>query len=666
MIRQAAAIVRRLRGKRARDYLVRLRKVAFLWLVRATVILGGREAPERWLWRVRSSARQPEIGWGELTRGGSLLWPKPGVLRSRLAKLEQSTPATLRKFMRLADDAFARRGELLGSGIVSLAVPGDVTGIRGLEVSRTVETQNGIIDWMLDYRSGYRWSAAAWYSDSLDYVSTEGADIKLPWELSRCHHMPILALACFWTRDTKYGDEVLTQIEDWIASNGYCRGPNWACTMDVAIRLANWLITIDLLKAADYPFPISGGIYRNLVLHVIFIENNLEWTSALTSNHYLSDITGLYFGAVYVPSLRHAKSLREFVEKELNIEIAKQLRDDGMNAEASTGYHGLVTQLFAYSALLARAAGADFSRKYLDRLRTALDVQRLLQRPDGSTVLIGDNDSGSFVRFSNASERGKALGALLTQAEDVVDGCVFEPLGPWTKATSTCTALRESGLFIYRRPELGMHLVIHNGPNGQRGNGGHCHNDRLSVTLSWAGRNVLEDPGSGAYTSFPRLRDEQRSTSVHNTVQVESHEQNRFRGAFSMCEDVRVRHNELVETHTGFSFFGSHDGYTRLAAGLVHRRYVVFDDRARELRIDDEFDDVDYDKVAGFCMLSENLCVSDDRVESPFFSAHFVGADRVAIEPALISAGYGDFDDEQYVRVLVSFRQSLKTRFELR
>jgi hypothetical protein len=60
-----------------------------------------------------------------------------------------------------------------------------------------------------------------------------------------------------------------------------------------------------------------------------------------------------------------------------------------------------------------------------------------------------------------------------------------------------------------------MHLVIRCGPIGQRGNGGHDHDDQLSVDLWLDGAHVLADPGTFVYTPLPEERNRYRSVSNH-------------------------------------------------------------------------------------------------------------------------------------------------------
>jgi len=90
----------------------------------------------------------------------------------------------------------------------------------------------------------------------------------------------------------------------------------------------------------------------------------------------------------------------------------------------------------------------------------------------------------------------------------------------------TFTAYQGIGLYIFRSSRL--YLLISAGPNGQNGNGGHAHNDKLSFELNIDGKDIFVDPGTYLYTPFPDVRNMFRSTKVHNTIYVEGEEQNEW------------------------------------------------------------------------------------------------------------------------------------------
>src|SRR5438270_864968 len=86
--------------------------------------------------------------------------------------------------------------------------------------------------------------------------------------------------------------------------------------------------------------------------------------------------------------------------------------------------------------------------------------------------------------------------------------------------------LPDAGLAVLRSGDAWMCLSA--GPNGQGGTGGHGHNDKNSVELSFGSFDVLVDRGTYVYARDPQERNARRGTVGHNTVQVDGLEQNRI------------------------------------------------------------------------------------------------------------------------------------------
>ena len=59
---------------------------------------------------------------------------------------------------------------------------------------------------------------------------------------------------------------------------------------------------------------------------------------------------------------------------------------------------------------------------------------------------------------------------------------------------------------IYGYKSINFFLSIRCGTLGQNGNGGHSHNDQLSIELEIDGKGIFVDPGSNLYTPLPKIR----------------------------------------------------------------------------------------------------------------------------------------------------------------
>ena len=257
------------------------------------------------------------------------------------------------------------------------------------------------IDWQLDFKSGYRWNAKLKSEKAVEVIGKiEGADIKLPWELSRMYHLLQLAFFSLLTTDkNKYIIEFKNQVLDFVSANPIGYGVNWACTMEVAIRAVNFLLSYDIFREIDRDNILDEEFneifYKTIKEHESFIINNLEWSDYCTTNHYLANICGLIFIACYIGNTK----LLDFAYKEFLSELDKQFYNDGGNFEDSTYYHRLSCEMLTLSfAVLSRFK--KLPEKYIKKIFKMGEFLSILIKDDYTLPQFGDNDSGRFVKLT--------------------------------------------------------------------------------------------------------------------------------------------------------------------------------------------------------------------------------------------------------------------------
>lgn len=283
------------------------------------------------------------------------------------------------------------------------------------------------IDWQLDVKSGYRWRSEHWAADA-PIGHLPGVDVKMPWELARMQHLAVLAWAYALSGDAVYPAAFRNQILDFIACNPPRFGVNWRCTMDVAIRAANWVVAADLFRvfgaALDDDF--AAVLTASLVDHGRHIVRHLEIFPEGRGNHYLADVAGLLFIAAALPRSRETDAWLAFAAQELLAETRHQFGDDGANFEASTSYHRLAAEMVVFATALLRGLPvqkqaalreadpaalrtnparplaierASVRDDHLARLAGMAAFTRAVTKPDGRIAQIGDNDSGRFLKL---------------------------------------------------------------------------------------------------------------------------------------------------------------------------------------------------------------------------------------------------------------------------
>lgn len=501
-----------------------------------------------------------------------------------------------------ADQILAHRFDLLGSGPY---VPLDSDRPPGPAGYRP-------IDWYLDPVRGLSFPRGIRHTDwNLQTMRPGNADIKYPWELARCQHWPVLGQAWLLTGKEAYAAEIKEELDDFMAANPVGVGINWTCTMDVALRALNWAIGLQLVRncaALDEVF--WRRAYDHLYEHGVFIYANLENKYEVTSNHFLSNVVGLYFLASVFSELEQGRAWNEFCRESLEREIAVQVLDDGADYESSVPYHRLVVEMFLGAARLADWRREPLSQAYRAKLAKMVDFLAGVLRPDGLMPQIGDADDGRLHILSGyggwkpQDARHLFAPAALTLAEPRwLQHC--GPHGAWEAAwwgfdirgvmfqdgppPDNTTLYRQAGLAIARKG--GTYLAVSNGIVGTKGFGNHKHNDQLGFEFHVDGQPLLVDPGSFVYTCDPEARNLFRGTGYHNTVVVDGVEQNELRPEwlFRLFETAHAEHLSFVVSEAAVEYRGRHVGYTRLTPPLIHERAFYVSLGGGILRIVDRF-----------------------------------------------------------------------------
>jgi hypothetical protein len=111
------------------------------------------------------------------------------------------------------------------------------------------------------------------------------------------------------------------------------------------------------------------------------------------------------------------------------------------------------------------------------------------------------------------------------------------------------------------------------------------------VEVRHDGVDILADPGTYCYHGEPRWRDWFRSTSAHNTVELDGQSQSQSGGPFLWTTQARTTPLMCdVGDQATQTWSAEHDGYRRLKIPTIHRRSVTLDSSARRLTIVDTFD----------------------------------------------------------------------------
>jgi Heparinase II/III-like protein/Heparinase II/III N-terminus len=445
-------------------------------------------------------------------------------------------------------------------------------------------------DWQCDWVSGKTWPLQN--SGKILIVRHDGSDVKAPWELSRLQWSPVVAKAYVLTGDSKYREALRSLLTDWMVANPVGKGVNWTVAMEAALRGISLCLTMDLL----WPFspeekPWLDQLTASLWQHLRFIEAHSEFSFLVRSNHYLSNIIGLTTLSAYLrgPGMRRRL---ERNARAVQREILLQTYADGGDAEASTGYHVLVAQMFLHSLVVQRRVGVAITPEFETRLRLMFEWIDSLADDAWKLPHLGDCDNGRVeLLFDDieqttlpAGERHSlCVGSLMglashllqlgssSHGQDAVWFGQTTDADPRPREQKPLSLLPDSGLAALRAGQAS--IVFCAMPNGLHGKGSHTHCDKLSLAFRLGGEEVFCDSGSRCYTRSAELRNRDRSTRAHNTLMVDGADQN------SLSSDPRLLFrcgNEAavspIASDADRTVRASHQGYSRI--GIEHERTV--------------------------------------------------------------------------------------------
>ena len=511
------------------------------------------------------------------------------------------------------------------------------------------------IIWNRDHKRGQ--DTPMMFSPSLDYrdVNKVG-DCKFVWEPNRHHQLVVLGRAYRLSGDTRFANAVAEQLDSWLMQNPYGVGMNWRSGLELGVRLINWVWALDLIEeAAVINNRLRHRILDSVSRHIWEIDRKYSRGSSI-NNHLIGEAAGVFVATSYFPYLKEAASWRAASQKILCREILHQTFPDGGTSEQAMGYHFFVLQFFVIVGMTARATGGDMPESYWSRLEKMFEFMATLSEGGDCLPSFGDSDDGYVLDLGSnphSIREWLAVGAALFERGDfkATAGAVSEPVrwllgkSGFDRYDSTpepenrechSTAFSKTGYYLLQRGALDspecISVVFDCGPLGMGALAGHGHADALSFTLRAFGRDVLVDPGTYDYFSYPKWRQYFRSTRAHNTVVIDGRDQSEMLGPFLWGKRAKAECLNWQPTDTGGKVVGEHDGYSHLRDPVIHKRMIDLD--GRELVVRDDIMARAQHEIQIFFHFAEH-CVVELAGKNAFLVDVGLGMIVVELDPSL-------------------------------
>lgn len=467
-------------------------------------------------------------------------------------------------------------------------------------------------DWFLDPVTGRRapQERLAFHVDHRDEAVT--GNVKAVWELSRHHHLTVLASAWWLTGDERYAQLVDAQLRSWWRDNPFLSGVHWTSGIELAVRLTSWVWIRRLLD--DWPkvgdlFETNDVALSQLWWHQRFLAAFPSRGSS-GNNHAVAEASGLLSAACAFPWFAQSDRWRARASRRLARELRDNTFPSGVNRELATDYHRFVTELGLVAATEAEAAGHPVDPRTWALLASSLDAAAAMVDVRGRPPRQGDADEGRALvldapdtdPWSLMLDAGDALVGRRSwwpAAERGVAGTALAGLLPRVRVRPAAgarpgrppRAFADAGLHLLRTPpEEGPEIWCRcdGGPHGHLSIAAHAHADALSLEVRHDGVDVLVDPGTYCYHGEPEWRSYFRSTLAHNTVEVDGVSQSVEGGPFLWSDHAPSTVLDADVDDPAVPYWtAQHCGYAHVDPALRHLRTVSLDRAARELSVVD-------------------------------------------------------------------------------
>jgi hypothetical protein len=581
----------------------------------AVVGLGGPEHelvsapdPSRLGWYARRLAKMSpsEVFWRAHDKALQAAWVFRQVHREQRGR-DAERAATGRQFTAILPAATAAQVPAAARTAVLTTADRLVQG--EWEIFGAVRTDLLRPDWFRDPVSGRR-APESCYAFRINHRSEDQTgNVKQVWELSRLQHLTLLATAWFVSHEEVYARMAADQLRSWWRENPFLSGVHWTSGIEVGIRLISmaWIRRLlnDWPEAADL-FEHNELAIRQIRWHQRYLATFRSRGSS-ANNHVVAEAAGQLVASCAFPWYPESERWRRTSSRLLERELMRNTFPSGINRELATDYQCFVAELGLLAAVESQLAGSPVKTAVWQRLCAMVDSGAALLDEKLRPPRQGDGDEGrALLLDAPQSNRWPSLVA--------VGGALFGRLHWWPAVAPDAASTIIGGLFgaarrvgarpssrPWRFPDAGLTLLrtsadrypeiwcrCDGGPHGYLSIAAHAHADALSIEVRHGGVDVLADPGTYCYHGEPQWRSYFRSTTAHNTVELDGRCQSSEGGPFLWRRHANAMEIDVQDIGDAVEWIADHEGYLSLDPPARHRRCVRLDRASHTVDIVDE------------------------------------------------------------------------------
>ncbi len=335
-------------------------------------------------------------------------------------------------------------------------------------------------------------------------------DPEWAWGLNRHFYMATL-LDAYRASGRKDCVRLLDElIQDWVLSNPYpgekSKSAPWR-GLEAALRMKSWRrLFVDLREEDGFSPAARLLMLSSLPDHAHYLRH----FHAAGNNWLTMEMNGLAIIATLWPEFLDSGQWLDYAVDQLVPALDEQVLPDGAQTELTSHYHWVALMNFQEFANTITASGRSLPNSFQDRLAAMWNYTAWTMRPNGHGLL--NNDADYDFNRSRIAARAAQIGE--TYWEHIASngkGGAVPPRPPSIVFPWAGHAILRSGF------EADAHWAYFDmGPLGT----GHVHYDKLHLSMSPRGRDVLVDSGRYSYVGGP-WRDYFTGSSSHNIILID-------------------------------------------------------------------------------------------------------------------------------------------------
>ena len=387
-------------------------------------------------------------------------------------------------------------------------------------------------------------------------------DVEWGFLLNRHGHLVTLLSAYQRTGKRAYADRIDAHLREWILVNPYpgahTDDPRWR-GLETKGRIYNWARLFYALAADAALQPGTR------VLMLSSMPDHAHYTRHFHADHgnwLAMQMAALVNVAVQWPEYAEVNSWVEYATETLSPELTKQVYPDGAQKELASHYHNVTRGSFqTYTDLLAQT-GREAPAAWRDTVERMWNYTAYSMRPDGHGVLNNDSNLDynrpGVERAADDFDRPDWACIASNGARGQAPAGAPSTMFPW------------AGQLVMRSGwGADAHWAVFDvGPWGT----GHQHNDKLHLSVSAGGRDILVDAGR-LYYKPDRWRSFVTGTAAHNTLLIDGQGQRDDRREATQPLDADVYRIAPDLDYARGTFDA---GYVDVPGRATHTRAVVY------------------------------------------------------------------------------------------